>query len=950
MPNKGLSVKGRKRQDYNNVRGIQEAFREQKTVQDKIWYGMLLNAYQGAKINNLRDTWIEENEIKAANEQKDVYSIGIKDVFSQDEINVMDDILEDKMFVDVLGDGAYSTIVKNMQKAYLMLPVVMARLADEYENAAKLVPEDEPNRENKIAYIVYNSESMNMQFVQSMGTVIGVSGISSYLQSDSSHKKMVEYLNYNSEMTVSQFMSKLCFSPAEREKFLMTMNCGENNRIYDVFEKKYIKNHPDDPKPDENTIISEIEAEYIYYVDSRLNAAEISMRSNTISDIKNSMTADEKKKFERGVFIYTGTKIDPASGDEISIVNGSNDKKEKNEFKEWVEKKGNGLIAQYKASQKKKSLNTLDRIVHHRAPFHANEDEISSIFYDNQQKKVDIAVYRGVLNDLLSTKDGGGVGHSKNSEKYEKLINNLKKYEYAVSSREGLKAEALKEKLIDSCMDYIDGKTSRLRRSPWARKRFDDAILLLAELLPEDKFRNIVDGINKDRGAKKGEDNYIDYDKKYARSYEANSPRSKIRNRMRDLEDQVQRDTKENATNMSSLFKAKMQVLDDLFSPEIPDQSVFRNVFRKRSGQPIKGIDNFKKEFKPIGEYKFEILLSDKDFAAISYGACLSGDAAGLDKSLMVASPEETALINGEKYTIDICNKETANNLKDNIEVINKGRNIASDALRDYANGYKEPLSRIIASTMKYIADSTATSDFVGPDYFYKSEISSRMMKMMNRDPELLKLSLKNGLTNDIYTKVKTVQKETEIMARHVDGINKLCNMNSVNKMTDKEYENHQMDIVMKTVLDVSLENGIKSAQSNPDYKKEIKTFTEKCNKEYSEINRSNKPEDRIKKSKLQEVNALRGKLILAKYIPENPLIKTLKNPKEADKLRDELKKFMKKSGIMDMDGEVFSRNVSKTTFRDKVAEFANKYAPVKVERRKQVENISGKSTSVKSM
>jgi len=80
---------------------------------------------------------------------------------------------------------------------------------------------------------------------------------------------------------------------------------------------------------------------------------------------------------------------------------------------------------------------------------------------------------------------------------------------------------------------------------------------------------------------------------------------------------------------------------------------------------------------------------------------------------------------------------------------IAQGRNIAVQALEEYAAGDKNALANVITAGIRNVTQDILKDPKFDQSMVVNAEMLVRMSEMIQRDPELCKYCYKNGLTHD---------------------------------------------------------------------------------------------------------------------------------------------------------------------------------------------------------
>ena len=106
-------------------------------------------------------------------------------------------------------------------------------------------------------------------------------------------------------------------------------------------------------------------------------------------------------------------------------------------------------------------------------------------------------------------------------------------------------------------------------------------------------------------------------------------------------------------------------------------------------------------------------------------------------------------------FTIDLFKSNSRASMSHVLPTVQEGRKKAEDALKAYKEGDKEPLAKLIAGGINYVAEERSVHDPESPgyeEYTNYTGVMSRMTRLIDQDKDLMRLAKKNGL------KVKNVE------------------------------------------------------------------------------------------------------------------------------------------------------------------------------------------------
>lgn len=792
------------------IEAMDHTFKKQKSVEDRLWYCNLLLAERNIRLRNIESG---QNETDVVSEEEDR---------KREELN-------NKLFDELLGDGSAKSVLNIYRKFGAALSKVYIAYGEEYNEVLKTLPEDDPDREKKAAYIVYSSAGTGKYLASAIQPLMGIAGLTEYLNSNENARlKIWNNLNYSRELTVEAYMDALDMSLDERKAYLADNNCYPYEKLYNVVyknEQKIRKENKDERPIKPEDIDFEIEKDYMGYFLDKIPSKGNYILDEVRVEVKNSFFGSDKKLFEMGTYIYSGQRaVDKDPDHSISIFKGNSTalaktpeekekiKKEIKDFEKWIEEKGNALADRRSKEIDEKVAADFQKTIYSGKEIGFRSDGKMPGYFKDEIGNLDASFLRGVIKDLESTKTGG---RKNNSVEYENMLSRLKVFERAIASNNFGAAADFKDGVIKDCLKYIEDKY-KVRRKDWSNKRFEDAMLVLSEIMPKEDFKKLVNDVNRARSEKKGGKHYIDYEEKYEKSHEPGGLYSKLRLEEKAREDKLQRDTHINSTLVKPFDKDKIVRLDELFGKKVILHSALYQAAKVNlNKEPKDFFAEYKEEFVPIGPHKDDFTLSEKDFAALAYAGAASHGVTKL----------------GDRY----------NGL--DAVAVERGRKAAYEAMKAYAEGDKEPVAKLLAEGITFVANETKNAKSIDDAFVCNSEMVNRMRHMLHREPELQRLGVIHfGLTRENFRSIK----ETDIGAKLLEDYKEAGQrLNTDKNMSSMERARFVNDIVTKKTVDYIMRaqvkkgkksGGILESLSNPEiydaFKKDIAAFIKSENLE----------------------------------------------------------------------------------------------------------------------
>ena len=732
---------------------LKSNYRKQKTMFDKAWYVLHCKAQERAAM---------EAKING-------YAIA-GDEYVDNENQAIDDLLVD-FCDDLFGDGSVINVKRGFEALGIMGAQLAMEMGDEYQRVydelkkqEDMMTEEErakdptitndPKtadrfREMKAAYITHKAEGNHSNIAAAYTELISLNGLAEVISSNKRIRdKLWSAVGYNRDMTVSKYLDALNYTEAEKKAYYESENCKETDTMYSVYRTYEIKRRE---KNNEGGRVSSREIDemvkrfFLDHVNTELLQQFINEGVEGVYENKRrTVHITDRKKFDNGSFALFGYK--KLGGIEISAAGGDSPDREpdptlkaqiKNDiklFENWRITKGEKII-QSKMEKGKESYNKLTEIIYSGEQFNMkNNKNFAKIHYD-EITGADTFFLRGMIRDLEST---GTLGRKKNSDEYDRMLTALKDYEKEVSRNNPMAALEAKNKLRKAATKYMLKGKDKIRRDKGGQKRFDDSLLIMSELLPEKDFEKVIALVNKGRNAKPGDKAYIDYDKTYKNKNQKGGVRYNICINEKMRADEIQKNTLKDATGMYNRDAKKVAEFEKMFTTD--------------------------KAFSPVGAYKDNIYLSNKDFAALAYVSMLTPEALAFDGRYSDLPFEEKLLKIGNDYTAKLYESGKAGKDTKLEDVKKSALEQTTKALSAYEMGDKEPLAKLIASGVRDLSKLSYNDVDLNGKKILNAEMSTRLINMLSRDPELSKLARENGLDNSVCKNYDTLRASADIL------------------------------------------------------------------------------------------------------------------------------------------------------------------------------------------
>lgn len=533
------------------------------------------------------------------------------------------------------------------------------------------------------------------------------------------------------ELTFQQYMDLVKMDEASRQEFLRMLNAQPADNFYDRFfaiteqeldpiaknrlfkpveiartqaselQKAYDGLAPNDPAQEERWI-------NLQQANEQLTAAERKYRADLfeetlekmtttfVKDMQARWTREGEAAYEKG--LQETEKKELQNGRRILAMDSS--KVGRNLVKHGINHEQH--TNQYRKENTVKLIRAADEVLRSGKPLNVLRQPgyTEAVYADNPTAYDERAYLTGGVLARLGSIPSQWPRHSGDTETYKKFLRTLRDYHDALRRKEGGTINAARMEFIQACKDYVKGKES-LRSHRNGQQRFDLAMTMLQKELKAEAFQALIDKINRKRDA--------------AHQVSVESYQLKVRSATqlgKAEELSAHNQGLENATVLSPYAGALVFDMDVKY------------------GYPnaVEG----KLPFNPIGMQKDKKhSLNSKEYSALVFASSLSSS-----KRENPQPGKNVPALNGE--------------------AVADGRKAAEAAFRAYGGQGgavdKIPLARLLTLGLRRLSEETAGKD--PKDQECMKEMSARLANMLNRDPELKKIALRQGLREEEIPKV----------------------------------------------------------------------------------------------------------------------------------------------------------------------------------------------------
>ena len=930
---------------------------KQNTMLDMVWYVLLYGAknsiqHSGGIIDEgSREKYGLNPEGRMTDYDEETYDICMNKIKS----NIAKDntLTNIRSLYEALGIAmAYNEV--NMGKEVYE---AMNELPDEKDETGDRLPDDRNKKikEMKAMYLMYMGcpfSSFVLQTYTGMQNTIttfcennGPTRVAQYEGHPISElgDLLMQEVDLNKETTFKQLFDKQGIPDANRASFLANKNAKEEESVFEAYKRFYEESNKG-KEPHKQTVITD------QFIKERI-------KSDYYMFVENVWMESGKKKVLNGLSVKE--REYQSLGNRLEAYNLPK------ELREWINDTGKDKAYEISGRNIVKGISNIYKPLYSGKPLDIMKNGmITGAFNDTLPE--DTTYIRMIIKELVNTGKGSGTFHKNNSKLYEKMLASIKNYEDAVEKRNGGAALEYQKEMIRNCKDYIKDKET-VRDSTFGKIRFNMTMTLLSRQLPEADFKTITDRVNRKRGLHI--DNPDDMEKEtYVSKEKYEEYIADNLNAYAREEDKKARKLQDASADFRTIIpyecRSGINAVDKLYGkiPERPE-GLKEDKFDNEAMAKLKV---YNEEFAPIGPHEENDVLSDKDFAAIAFAGALTPAAVRLGgKVIKQLSPEENLMMTGEKYSINFFSDNyKAFNTGVYADAIQYGREHASEAMKAYVGGDKAVLAGILTGGIKYLVETGKTYSENCSQLNGVGEMARRMTEMLERDKELKKFALRDGLTEKDIACVKAINRRATIYNAGVKA-----NEEMREAVKDNAWQNEYAapearielitGMVMNDLVNASIRKCEEERNKNTSYladvereSADIKDHTERII-EWKQKGFLTEKAEEIMKDKIDVANF---RMILAgsKYRVENHLINSLSDEKEYDKIKSKVSEVVKDAGLHNLSpkdlksrynsGDILKKIAVYTSLKPKAAAPKTKVAEPEIKMKEQKKKVPVKN------
>ena len=859
---------------------IQDTYKEQKEKADKIIFA--------AMVAN-RNFMLEKGKIFPVKNRKE---LGFNQSGDSDKKDIeCGKAITNNLFKDLMSYEGRP--IENIKDAYRWFGIIQAKikceLGIEYEKMLASLPDERDEmgdllegkdniriKEKKAAFLAYTGWSKASGLDVQIKDL--VSDFKDYIRENGGYDDFIDDCSTVDRLTTfGDFVNKLGIDNGTIDDLYTLYNADSGTSVYTAVKNKLIEerkalgdNNPEIPEKEIEERIREI-------ADTNFRASF--ERQGREAFLEN-CTLREKKLFEEGDSLLN-------RNEKLSEING------------WIEDKETGhklLSVVSKTNLSNCLIEDKKRLTGGKEIGFYKLNGISELYNNHIEANrdyVDTAIY-------FMEKTGKGESrfgwHKNNSKTYEKMLRAIKDYKLMCDGRSGGKAMSARKEMIKCCLSYINGK-EKVRDTWFGKERFDMAMLVLSKNMEKKEFDALLERINTKRDAKDGDEKYIS---RYTIAHNEGEKVSEYKAKEYSDLEKLQKATYNNRTIIPKKYVKYIDFIDQFYGKSLSGKEISEFL----DEEDIKKLTVIEDKLPAIEPARVGDELSNKDFAAIAYGAAFSPETLELGGRFSDLTEEENLLYQGDSYTSDLMSiGSKASFSDDDIAKIDYGRREALEAMKEYGVGRKDRLARNLAYGLRHIIDRTRTNFRLDETCIPNSEMGRRMTDMIIRDPELKKLVTAYGVKSSELTYIKSYNTVMDIYNK---GVSELNVLQEAAKNDDVYKENVKLsmaeDIIAMNVVRFCISDAKEVITANKEYgEKSAKLEFDKNRKMLKYIvdnGAKNKDEYYKMEEKRKQLFEAQKLNAANKYADPMYIVKKLELSGQENKLRARVRELIKSKGL----------------------------------------------------
>lgn len=484
------------------------------------------------------------------------------------------------------------------------------------------------------------------------------------------------------------------------------------------------------------------------------------------------------------------------------------------------------------------------------------------------------AYYRGIIETLS---DNDNETRAFKSESYKKMVRDIKRYEATINK--GAFDQALLDQMMASARSYAL-EVAKDVKTPSDDVRFKAAIAAATKQMRRDEANELISILFAMRDVK-------DNDKNYANGKVGNF-RSLIEKEYPDYvikvinRKEIERDAINQPFDSDEGAGLNLYYLDEVYAK---DPILDYDKFSYDDMRKLTKIEDKFPEINGNGE------LPKDDFVTIAYAAAFLPEVQKKGLNDDKFGTEANIRLHAFEHTHKMMKEDKSPETLKYLDTVNEARMSAADSMRKYVSGDKHALAATLAQGIHVICDWINGYNGFSESLMADAAMANRMLKLLEKDKELMKEALREGLTSEDIRFVKNAKVAADMNYQGDRSIEALYHYGR--ESTPGKVET-VTDIIVMNIVNDNMKKTNKEKEKTPEY-----------------VNRKNELTTALQNGEItpEDVNK---QLTALKYSirTKDPVFDNLSNEENMKSMRDTVKNFINRTGLCNHSPETIMKNL----------------------------------------